>query len=43
MKESGEGKKELRSQSSWNRVYLAVVVTTIVVLSALWAFSRHFR
>lgn len=41
--ESVEIKKELRSQSSWNRVYLAVVVTTIVVITALWTFSRYFR
>ncbi len=26
----------------WNRVYFAVVITTIVVISALWAFSRYF-
>jgi hypothetical protein len=27
----------------WNKVYAAVVVTTILVISALWAFSRTFR
>jgi hypothetical protein len=26
----------------WHRVYLAVIVTTVVAISALWAFSRHF-
>jgi len=28
--------------SWWHRVYLAVVVTTVVVITALWAFSRYF-
>lgn len=31
-----------RPDSSWRRVYAAVVVTTFVVISALWAFSRFF-
>jgi len=26
----------------WRRVYLAVVVTTIVVIAALWTFSSYF-
>jgi hypothetical protein len=26
----------------WYRVYFGVVVTTVVVISALWIFSRHF-
>jgi hypothetical protein len=26
----------------WHRVYLGVIVTTVVVISILWAFSRHF-
>lgn len=26
----------------WYRVYLGVIVTTILVVSALWAFSRYF-
>lgn len=28
--------------SWWHKVYVAVVITTIVVISALWAFSRYF-
>ena len=28
--------------SWWFRVYLAVIVTTILVISGLWAFSRFF-
>ena len=26
----------------WHRVYAAVIVTTVVVLCLLWAFSRYF-
>ena len=26
----------------WYRVYLAVMVMTVVVLTSLWAFSRYF-
>ena len=26
----------------WHKVYLAVMVVTVVVISALWAFSRYF-
>ncbi|MFN0120382.1 MAG: hypothetical protein ACKV2V_07765 [Blastocatellia bacterium] len=26
----------------WNRVYAAVIVTLIVVITALWLFSRTF-
>lgn len=26
----------------WYRVYAGVIVTTIAVISALWAFSRYF-
>jgi hypothetical protein len=26
----------------WNRIYLAVVGTTVVVITLLWAFSRYF-
>lgn len=31
-----------KPNSFWQRVYLAVVVTTITVIAALWAFSRYF-
>ena len=31
-----------RPESFWHRVYLAVIVTTVVVITLLWAFSRHF-
>jgi len=26
----------------WNRVYFAVMITTVLVIAALWAFSRYF-
>ena len=26
----------------WYRVYFAVIITTIFVISLLWAFSRYF-
>ena len=28
--------------SWWHRVYLGVIVTTILGISALWAFSHYF-
>lgn len=27
----------------WNRVYIAVVITTFVVVTALWGFSQYFK
>jgi hypothetical protein len=26
----------------WYRIYAAVIVTTILVIASLWAFSRYF-
>ena len=26
----------------WRRIYIAVIVNTFVVVTALWAFSRYF-
>lgn len=26
----------------WYRVYLGVIVTTVLVISALWGFTRYF-
>lgn len=26
----------------WHKVYAAVIVTTVVVIGLLWAFSRYF-
>lgn len=28
--------------SWWYRVYMAVIITTILVISALWTFSKYF-
>jgi hypothetical protein len=28
---------------NWNRVYLAVVIYTILLIAGLWAFSRIFQ
>ena len=33
---------EERPNSFWNRVYFAVIATTVIVIIALWAFSRYF-
>jgi hypothetical protein len=31
-----------KSDSFWYRVYAAVIAVTILVISALWAFSQFF-
>ena len=31
-----------RPASFWRRIYIAVIVTTFVVITLLWAFSRYF-
>ena len=31
-----------RDAAFWRRVYAAVVVFTVLVVTALWAFSRYF-
>ena len=33
---------EEKPNAFWNRVYIAVVITTFVVITLLWAFSRFF-
>jgi hypothetical protein len=33
---------EERPSAFWNRVYIAVVATTVVVVTLLWAFSKYF-
>jgi uncharacterized BrkB/YihY/UPF0761 family membrane protein len=35
-------KTEELPDSWWYRVYLAVIITTILVIAALWAFSLYF-
>ena len=34
--------KTEKPDAFWYRIYTAVIVTTIVVIAALWAFSRYF-
>lgn len=36
-----ESVKELPDEW-WYRVYLAVIITTVVVLALLWTFSNYF-
>jgi hypothetical protein len=38
-------KRELpeRPDAFWNRVYKGVVISTFVVVTALWAFGKYFR
>ena len=33
---------EEKPDSFWRKVYFAVIVTTVFVITALWAFSRYF-
>lgn len=37
-----EKKGEELPDEWWYRVYLGVIITTILVIAALWLFSRHF-
>ena len=37
-----ENKTEELPESWWYRVYLAVIIFTIFVIAALWAFSYYF-
>lgn len=40
--QEGLGEQEEMSEERWRRVYAAVLVTTVAVISALWFFSRYF-
>jgi hypothetical protein len=33
---------EKKADFSWSRVYVAVVLVTVVVIALLWMFSRYF-
>jgi hypothetical protein len=33
---------EEKPNAWWYRVYLAVIVTTVLVIAALWLFSHYF-
>jgi len=37
--ESGEEREDPR----WNRVYIIVIIYTIILITGLWAFSRMFQ
>ncbi len=37
-----EGRRRGDDDARWRPVYLAVVVTTALVIAALWVFSRAF-
>lgn len=26
----------------WNKIYIAVVITTVIVITSMWVFSRYF-
>jgi hypothetical protein len=38
-----ETKKTELPDSWWYRVYFGVIITTILVIFALWAFSQYFK
>jgi hypothetical protein len=41
-----EGKPDAQDKSEyphWNRVYIIVIVYTIILIIGLWAFSRMFQ
>ena len=29
-------------ERNWTAIYIAVIITTFVIVTALWAFSRYF-
>jgi hypothetical protein len=33
---------EEKPDAWWYRIYAAVIATTVLVIAALWAFSRYF-
>jgi hypothetical protein len=40
--ENAEKPSAEKPDAFWYRIYLAVIVTTVFVITALWAFSRYF-
>jgi hypothetical protein len=40
--EAAENPSAEKPDAFWYRVYAAVIVTTVLVIAALWAFSRYF-
>ncbi len=43
IKKMSEQFPDERPNAFWHRIYFAVVVTTFVVVTALWAFSQYFK
>jgi hypothetical protein len=41
--QAGSLRSDERPNAFWNRVYVAVVIATVVVIAALWAFSQYFK
>lgn len=35
-------KREELPDEWWRKIYVAVIVTTVIVISLLWLFSRYF-
>ena len=35
--------QEEKEYSHWNRVYVVVVIYTIIVIGAIWLFSKTFQ
>ncbi|HVG39283.1 MAG TPA: hypothetical protein VM870_08350 [Pyrinomonadaceae bacterium] len=38
----GERAAQIAGDARWHRVYLLVIFTTVVVIAALWLFSKRF-
>jgi hypothetical protein len=41
--ENQDGPRPESPSVFWNKVYAAVVINTVVVVTALWAFSQYFK
>jgi hypothetical protein len=42
MNEDEQTEKNELPDAWWYRVYAAVIITTVLVIAALWAFSEYF-
>lgn len=40
--EPGEAANSEMADRDWHKIYFAVLVTTVVVIGALWIFSSYF-
>lgn len=41
-KENDVPEAEQRPAESWRKIYIAVIINTFVVVTALWLFSHYF-